>query len=324
MVRRWLCYALALLGAIVLRVAYTGWLAGFLLWGVLLLPLIGLAVSLPGILSAKVELLPQPLRAERESSPCWQVRGTSPLGLPVGRVKVVVKTVNELNGLEYQSKKTWFFPGAGAAAELPAPAEHCGLLTGRLAQAWAVDCLGLFWLPLRRGKAAQMWIVPVPRDAGELSLPEEEEAPGVRPRPGGGPGEDYEPREYRPGDPLNTIHWKLSAKRDELVTRETLETVRPLPLLTLDAFGDPNALDAALELLFGAGQAFLAQGRAHSIAWADPLTGELRRFNIEGENDLNRCLEALLSQPAPLEGRSVLDLAGMGKSFHLRPGGGTA
>ena len=46
MVRRWLCWLLALLGALILRVAYTGWLAGFLLAGVLCLPLMGVGLWL--------------------------------------------------------------------------------------------------------------------------------------------------------------------------------------------------------------------------------------------------------------------------------------
>lgn len=322
MVRRWLCWLLALLGALILRVAYTGWLAGFLLAGVLCLPLLGLVISLPAIAAARVELEGQPLRPEREESACWRVTGSSALGLPLARLKVSVKTVNELNGLCDKTTKTWFLPGAGAATELPAPVEHCGLLTGRFAHAWALDSLGLFWLPLRRGGPARMWVMPVPRRADLPPLPEEE-LPGLRPRPGGGPGEDYDPREYRPGDPLSSIHWKLSAKRDQLVTRETLETVRPLPLLTLDLFGDADTLDAALDLLSGVGSALLEQGRPYAVAWADPLTGEPCRFPVTGETDLRRCLEALLSQRAPLTGKSVLDQANLGKSLHLRSNSST-
>ena len=58
MIRRWVCWLLALLGALVLRVAYTGWLAGFVLAGVLCLPALGLLASLPAILAAKEELTP--------------------------------------------------------------------------------------------------------------------------------------------------------------------------------------------------------------------------------------------------------------------------
>ena len=246
MIRRWICWLLALLGALALRVAYTGWLAGVVLAAVLCLPPLGLLVSLPAILAARVELLPSPDRTERGNPASWTVTGRSVWKLPLGRVKTTVRTVNELNGLIYQSQKTWFLPGAGTRVSLPVPAVHCGLLTGKLVHVWALDGLGLFWLPLRRSGPAQLWVEPASRATGLPPFPEEE-APGVRPRPGGGPGEDYDPREYRPGDPLSSIHWKLSAKRDELVTRETLETVRTLPLLSFDCFGDPDTLDQTLD-----------------------------------------------------------------------------
>lgn len=319
MIRRWLCWLLAALGALALRVAYTGWLAGFVLAGVLCLPVMGLLLSLPAILSAKVELSPDPGKTRRGERACWRVVTHSTLGLPLGRIKGNVKTVNEWNGLVYQIKKSWFFTGAGTSLDLPAPAVHCGLLTGKLSSVWALDCLGLFWLPLRRGGTAQLWVGPVPKREELPPLPREE-TPGVRPRPGGGPGEDYDPREYRPGDPLNSIHWKLSAKRDELVTRETLETVRPLPLVTLDLFGDPDTLDATLDLLAGVSGELLSRGRSHAVAWADPETGEVRRCPIAGEEDLERCLEVLTARRAPLTGRSILDLAGVGKSLHLTVG----
>lgn len=321
MIRRWLCWLLAVLGALILRVAYTGWLAGFVLAGVLCLPVMGLLLSLPAILAARVELSLVSQRTRRGEDARWRLVTRSALGLPLGRIKGKIKTVNEWNGLVYQTKKTWFFTGAGTSLELPAPAVHCGLLTGKLSHVWALDCLGLFWLPLRRGGEAHLWVGPIPKKEELPPLPQEE-VPGVRPRPGGGPGEDYDPREYRPGDPLSSIHWKLSAKRDELVTRETLETVRPLPLVTLDLFGDPDTLDAALDLLAGVSGALLAQGRSHAVAWADPDTGEPRRCPIAGAEDLERCLEVLTARRAPLTGRSILDLAGLGSSLHLKPGGG--
>ncbi len=46
------------------------------------------------------------------------------------------------------------------------------------------------------------------------SLPRPEEVPGRREEESGGV------RAYLPGDPVNRIHWKLSAKRDELLIRE--------------------------------------------------------------------------------------------------------
>jgi len=44
----------------------------------------------------------------------------------------------------------------------------------------------------------------------------------LRPKPGGGFSDDYELRNYKPGDPIKNIHWKLSAKFDSIIIREPL------------------------------------------------------------------------------------------------------
>ncbi len=311
-------YLLLLAGAVVFRIFYTGWLAGLFLPFVALLPLLGVVVSLPAALSCRLSLS-APERTARGEAARWTLTVKSRLGLPLSRVRVTVESVNAMTGAITAEKQTWSLPGSGAQIQLPAPTDHCGLLTARIASAWAVDCLGLFLLPLRRGTGAQFWVEPVVRRDALPPLPQEE-TPGVRPRPGGGPGEDYDPRAYRPGDPLNSIHWKLSAKRDELVTRETLETVRPLPLLTFDCFGAPDALDAVLDRLAGVSGALLAEGRPHAVAWAEPISGEPLRFSIAAKGDWQACLEAILSRPAPPVGRSILDSRQLGSTLHLTGG----
>lgn len=316
MVRRWICYLLALLGTLAFRVAYTGWLAEWVFRLALWLPLLGVVAALPGVLTCRLRLTPDRLQTERGGKTGWTLTGENPLGLPQVRVKVVVSTRNVFTAQEKKEKKTWFCPGGGGKLWFSAPSEHCGLLTGRVLQAWALDSLGLFWLPLRRGGEARQWILPLSQPQELPPLPQEE-APGLRPLPGGGPGEDYDPRDYRPGDPLSSIHWKLSAKRDELITRETLETVRPLPLLTFDCFGTPGRLDRTLDLLSGVSVALLREGRSHQVAWAHPLTGELCRMAVGEEADRLRCLEAILSQSAPLTGKSILDLPGRERALHL-------
>ncbi|MCI8652032.1 MAG: DUF58 domain-containing protein [Oscillospiraceae bacterium] len=320
MMGRWLCYLLALVGALAFRVAYTGWLAGVVFALVLCFPLMGLAAALPGVLTGRLVLTAAEPRKERGQSAGWIVAGESPLGLPLGRIKVTVRTQNVLTGQEKKKKQTWFCPGEGGKVYIPAPSDHCGLLEGKLIHAWAADSLGLFWLPLRRKGTARQWIFPLSQSRDLPPIPQEE-APGLRPRPGGGPGEDYDPRQYRPGDPLSSIHWKLSAKRDELVTRETLETVRTLPLLSFDCFGDPDTLDQTLDLLSGVSTALLGENRPHAVTWADPVTGELRRFSVDGEGQQILCLEAILSRNAPLNGRSVLDEAHLDHTLHLKPVG---
>ena len=143
----------------------------------------------------------------------------------------------------------------------------------------------------------------------------------LRPRPGGGPGEDYDLREYRVGDPLRSVHWKLSSKKDELVVRETLEPQQAAIVVTYDHFGPPEDLDRTFAQLWALSRWLLQQDRPHHIQWASPLTGVAEDRAVDSPNALLACLDGAFSTPAPLEGRSILDgalrLPGGGKVRHL-------
>ena len=318
MIRRFVAYALALSGAVAFRVFYTGWLSGLILPAVVCLPVLGVLLALPGVLCCRLSLS-APERVERGAPAQWAVTAKNLWGLPLGRVRVKVETRNQMTGQTALASAVFFLPGSGAQTAICAPTEHCGLLESRIVSAWACDCLGLFSLPLFRGKGAQLRVEPLAQVSDLPPLPEHAK-PGLRPRPGGGPGEDYDPRAYRPGDPLSSIHWKLSAKRDDLVVRETLETVYPLPLLTFDCFGPPEIIDRLLDVLQGTGRALLDLGRPFATAWAEPVTGVARRFDVSCQADLDRCIQALLAQPCPLAGKSILDTDRLGTSVHLTGG----
>lgn len=321
MPRRWAGYLLALVGALVLRVAYTGWLAGVVLWWVISLPALGVLSALPALLSSRVELTAPKGEVPRGSVWGVQLRGGSALGLPLGRVWARVETTNILTGEKTQEKLTWLQPGGGERLDIPAPSVHCGVLTARVVRSWGLDALGLFRLPLGRGEPVSLCALPRAEGVELPPLPPEEEGT-LRPRPGGGPGEDYDPRPYRPGDPLSAIHWKLSAKRDDLVVRETLERVPRRCLVTLDLFGTPAELDGRLDTLAGLAKSLLEAGRPFYLVWSDPESGQLTGQEIEDGAEWRACLHTLLSAPAPLTGQSLLDRTGLEGTVHIGGGEG--
>ena len=319
MLRRRALYLLTLLGGLVLRVAYTGWLAGVVLGWVLALPIVGVLTALPALLSCRLRITASKAEVTRGRPWGVQLAGGSSLGLPLGRVRVRVEMANALTGERTKKEMMWLQPGDGGVLDLTAPSDHCGLFTLRVTRARALDSLGLFWLPLRRGEAVSLYVLPREEGVALPPLPPSEEG-ALRPRPGGGPGEDYDPRPYRPGDPINTIHWKLSAKRDEPVVRETLEPVVRHPLITLDLAGAPRELDRRLDTLSGVAGEFLEAGRPFRLVWLDGESRELTGREIRNGEDWKNCLHALLSVPVPRAGRPLLDLAGLDSALHI--GGG--
>ena len=53
----------------------------------------------------------------------------------------------------------------------------------------------------------------------------------------------------------------------------------------------------------------LEQERVHEVRWVHPETGAVRIYRVAGERDWEICLTAILSDPAPLRGRSILSEA---------------
>ena len=302
-------YALALLLAFLGQILDVGYLLHFIFFAVAALPFLGLAVSLPAMLGCRAELGGSAAWIQRGENASWFLRLTNRFRLPVARVSCRLRLTNRLTGQVHRVKTV--IRGAAPEEECrwKLETDHCGILDFQTERLWAWDCLGLFALPVGRSAPASLTIAPLPEHPGAVELPEDAGAPV--PRPGGKAvfGETYELRPYREGDSLRMIHWKMTAKRDELVTREPPEDTRPLPVLTFDHFGLLAVVDRTLDRLEVTSLALLEQERVHEVRWLHPETGALRSFRVGGERDWEACLAAILSDPAPVRGRSILEHA---------------
>ena len=302
---RRLIYGAVLTGVLLFQITNENYLACFLLALCIALPLISLALSLPGMLRCRLELFAEPAALDRGEAGGWSLAVSTPAELPLARLSLRLGWENLLTG----QGKTSRLVLTGVARRLPetlaAVTEHCGLLELRAERVKVCDYLGLFTLRLKPPEPARIVCRPIPAQCRPVEVPN---GKGVRPSSKNasrrGPGEDYELREYRPGDPLRSIHWKLSSKWDELIVRERADTVTPLPLLTLDRFGDPEELDKLLDQLTGMSRALLSVQRPHAVLWLDQA-GEPQLYPISDEREYTVCLLALLSQPASLTGPAL-------------------
>ena len=324
--RRFL-YALALVGAALFFLFFEGWLPLFFLALAVALPALSLALSLPLARRLYPELLPPEEPVVREGKAAVTLRLTPPHGLPVGRFTGRLTLRNALTGETWRRSVRLRCDGSPLEIPFPLPTGHCGILSLRLERLRMADLLGLVSLPPAR--SALDWEVsirPKTRPAGPIPpvLGALGRSQGLKPKPGGGPAEDYDLRDYRPGDPMRTVHWKLSSKRDELVVREMLEPRRAALVLTVDHFGPPEELDRALDRLQALSLALLAREERHLIAWVHPVSGAPTFCPVENRAGLDRALDRFLREEAPKTGRSALDVPlsvpesdGRPRSFHV-------
>ena len=309
MVLRRLLYGLTLLGVLLFHITNENYLGQFLLALCLALPLLSLALSLPGLLGCRLELSALPAALERGEEGRWQVSIRTSSALPLARLTLRLTGENLLTGETDRKRMTLLGVTRRRPARLAAPTAHCGLLELRVDRAWACDHLGLCSLPVPLPPPARMVCGPIPAQVQPPRIPEGQ---GARTTPASasqaGPGEDYDLRDYRPGDPMRSVHWKLSSKWDELIVRERSEALVPLPLLTLDRFGAPEALDRLLDRLAGLSRSLLDIQRPHGVLWLD-RDGQPQLRVVSDEKQFSDCLLDLLGSFAPPDGPSQIGRA---------------
>lgn len=317
MVRNWLVYLLSLAGAVAFHAFYFGWYSWFILVLAVCLPLFSLLVSLPAMLRVRLHLdvPPDCLRGEPAYVTLRVSNGFLPI--PQCRFRLVVHTV--MTGQQVTLKQqtpgheNWYVPLNTA---------HCGILRCEAQKGRVFDYLGLFRLPVRVGKPVEIMVKPVPAEPEKLPNLTQFLARRRQPKPGGGFSEEHELRDYRPGDSMRDMHWKLSVKTDRLIVREAQEPVRGLTLLTFDLAGGPEQVDATLEQLLWLSQWLLNHETEHQILWIDPADCEIATANIQKPEDLEellpRVLGVLLRRDTPSLASRRFSSASW--RYHIQPG----
>ena len=109
--------------------------------------------------------------------------------------------------------------------------------------------------------------------------------------------EEHELRPYRPGDPMRTVHWKLTAKTGEMIVREALVPCRARAFLLVERRGGPDALDRVLEHLCWLSARLTQQGVSHTVLWPGE-SGVVHTALVDEAGQLDALLYRLLAEPA--------------------------
>lgn len=304
MLRNWLVYLLGLAGALVFHIYYFGWYSWFVLVLAVALPWFSLLVSLLAMLRTRLRMDAPALLTRNEAAYVTLRAGNGFLPQPLCRFRLTITAVmtGERRSLRQstQSQGSWY---------VPLDTSHAGAYLCKVEKARVYDYLGLFRLPVRAPAPVETVIRPVPREPARLPNLRHFLVRQLKPKPGGGFSEEHELRDYRPGDSMREIHWKLSVKTDRTIVREAQEPVRGLTLLTFDLRGTPGRVDATLEELLWLSQWLLDHDTPHQILWIDPTDCETATAPIDAPADLEALLSRLLRTPLrpdtpSLEGRT--------------------
>ena len=253
----------------------------------LALPWLSLAISLPAIARFRLDPMGPEILEPGEPGSLW-LMGSCGLPMPPFRGKIRLRECLTGACREYKGEQSL--------------SGHCGGIVVTVEKARVCDYLGIFSFRVR--KVGEKTIIIRPRPLAVANLPEALTPRLWRPKPGGGYAENHELREFRPGDALNGVHWKLSAKVGSLMVRQPMEPCREPALLTLNLRGSPEALDRKLGRLLWIGRTLLEREMDFEIR---ALTGQgILSLPVSDSGSLLRGLDTLLCS-APAETGSIRD-----------------
>lgn len=268
------------------------WLSWIVLLSVAVLPWISLILSLPAMLSFRLSATGVDAVTVGEQTEAWLL-GSCNYPMPPFRGRI---RVTELLTREHMRYDT----------QMGLPTDHCGGLTVAAEKGFVCDYLGIFAFPVRCDLPKRVLVQPRPEAPVPPAQLSQFNAVRWRPKPGGGFSENHELRLYRPGDNLNQVHWKLSAKTGSLIVRQAMEQCQGLVLLTMTLGGTPEQLDRKLGRLLYLGSELIGRSIRFEVR---ALTGEgILTFSVGDERELHRCVDSLLCSPVAVDG-SIRDLS---------------
>lgn len=286
MVKQRITWLLCCLGSLVFLVFYQRWLAWLMLSAVLLIPLFSLLVSLPAMITARLETH-SPGRVTVGTPAALSFRCVSKGITPLWSCRVLV--TQGITGKHKRLRRNAFLP-----------TDRSSVLFCRLTRVRVYDYLGLIGLPLRGQRTLKVVVEPQP-----IPIPNEQEADADsvfawKPK-NGGFSENHELRLYAPGDSLRQIHWKLSAKTGKLIIREPMIPDPGKVLVKLELKGSPEELERLLGRVLWLGQQLTRQQIPFELL---TLTAEgVRRAAVSSLQSLELAMDELLSSRPIRDGR---------------------
>jgi uncharacterized protein (DUF58 family) len=168
------------------------------------------------------------------------------------------------------------------------------------------DLLGLFRIKRRVNKIFD--IVVIPRESGFLTSGElnEDDSNSTSKASGSFNNAVFSSlREYRSGDTLKQIHWKLSAKQDELISKELEQPLNHSTVIFADFsydFKDEKAAmevtDAVIETMLAINKRIVTENNRSENFWCDSRTKMCESFEVSSTEHYSRLLYSLSLLPA--------------------------
>ncbi len=251
-------YFLMLAAFLVLWVCFDNWYFMYFLLIAAALPVLSLLLCVPFLIKHRIELSAPEFTVCRKRERLV----VSAKGWLTSLVKMRIEVFDSMTG-HTKHYSFGLFAEEGVSVELPT--RDSTTLICRVCDSYICDYLGLFRFKLRQPELATVTVMPKPLEPEHR--PELNKLQNAAMRPSSGVSESYELRDYRPGDSMRDIHWKLTAKTDRLIVREPQEPAVDKIAVTVTLTNDRKNNNRVLANLRWVSEWLQNRQLPHDIRW---------------------------------------------------------
>lgn len=230
--------------------------------------------------------------------------------LAAGVMEAVLECENQMMDEVTQIPVRIVFSGRNHKVLIPFQAGACGQIRIQLRDIRCYDVFGVMECDIRALK--KQTLIVYPRETTlkltvgkQISGGWEGEQRTIE-RPGRDMSEVFELREYKPGDDLRRIHWKLSGKTGKMVVRQAGDTFRSDTYVLLDVGHEDGLENYTSNQLSAAASAAITIG--HELAYSSMphyagIVSNDRLFSttVEGQREFHRTVDLWMSVHIPLK-----------------------
>ncbi len=238
--------------------------------------------------------------------------------LPVTCIKIIVEYWNTFSN---QKDKQVLMISLGAKKEkkidIMLQSSHTGLVKVKVAKVKVYDFIRVFSRRCKCEAKVDMPVLPEIFGIENNIIVREpdfvESDTFSKNKPGDDPSEVFDIREYKEGDKIHRIHWKLSSKKDTVLVKDySLPITNSSTILVNNALPSqiPNKLaymDAVLETTAAVSYHLLINGYHHNVGWCGKLEEYYVSTTIENFDDMHDMMCNLIQATPVEEKNNILD-----------------
>lgn len=240
--------------------------------------------------------------------------------LPVSLINVRLVCINEFTGKELKFSEQGMIDGKGnTTIEFMLESGYLGRFTIKGDSIYVSDYLGVFsWKIKLKNISDEFMVLPqfkriyIGGDGVTKNKHEWEQYSHTI--SGEDTSEVFDVHEYRPGDTLQKMHWKLSAKVDEYMVKEYSMPIENMVLVFLDLYYEDTGAftqdeqDRFLEELAALSWSMMELKLSHAVIWYSENDNTVSVSVVEYENDVYKMIESVCNDKIYEEYKDIRSL----------------